>query len=271
MVVPDRRGAHMTSTPPPQPPDDTVPANAARRGGNALPEGTRLAEFEIRSVIGEGGFGIVYLAWDHSLQRQVAIKEYMPATLAARTQRSTWWRKSERQVGRDLRARPAELRQRGPPAGELRPPVAGQGVPLLGGERHRLHGDAVLRGPTLKRALAALRRRPRRAGCAPARPLLDALDVMHRGALLPPRHRARQHPAARRRHAAAARLRRGAARDRRHDARADGVPEARLRAGRAVRRDAGDEAGPVDRPLRARLGGALRDHRPHAAGVGRRG
>ena len=89
MVVPDRRGAHMTSTPPPPPPDDTVPANAARRGGNALPEGTRLAEFEIRSVIGEGGFGIVYLACDGSLQRQVAIKEYMPATLAARTQRRT--------------------------------------------------------------------------------------------------------------------------------------------------------------------------------------
>ncbi len=62
MVVPDRRGAHMTTTPPPQPPDDTVPANAARRSGNALPEGTRLAEFEIGRVIGEGGFGIVYLA-----------------------------------------------------------------------------------------------------------------------------------------------------------------------------------------------------------------
>ena len=63
------------STPPPQPPDDTVPARAARRSGNALPEGTRLAEFEIRSVIGEGGFGIVFLSWDGSLQRQVAIKE----------------------------------------------------------------------------------------------------------------------------------------------------------------------------------------------------
>src|SRR5580765_7693298 len=68
------------------PPDDgpTVPGTATRRSGNALPDGTRLAEFQIRSVIGEGGFGIVYLAWDGSLQRQVAIKEYMPATLASR-------------------------------------------------------------------------------------------------------------------------------------------------------------------------------------------
>jgi len=52
---------------------------------NSLPIGTRVAEFEIREVIGEGGFGIVYLAFDHSLQRTVAIKEYMPSALAART------------------------------------------------------------------------------------------------------------------------------------------------------------------------------------------
>jgi len=51
---------------------------------DALPPGTRLAEYEILSVLGEGGFGIVYLAMDHGLQRQVAIKEYLPAALASR-------------------------------------------------------------------------------------------------------------------------------------------------------------------------------------------
>ena len=51
---------------------------------NCLPIGTRLADFEITGILGEGGFGIVYMAFDHSLQRSVAIKEYMPAPLAAR-------------------------------------------------------------------------------------------------------------------------------------------------------------------------------------------
>ena len=49
-----------------------------------LAAGTRLQEFEISAVIGQGGFGIVYLARDLSLQRSVAIKEYMPAHMAGR-------------------------------------------------------------------------------------------------------------------------------------------------------------------------------------------
>jgi serine/threonine protein kinase len=53
-------------------------------GDNALPVGTALGEFEIIGLIGEGGFGIVYLAYDHSLHRKVALKEYMPAGLASR-------------------------------------------------------------------------------------------------------------------------------------------------------------------------------------------
>jgi serine/threonine protein kinase len=51
-----------------------------------LPDGTRLGEFELLKVIGVGGFGIVYLAFDHALEREVAVKEYMPASLAGRTE-----------------------------------------------------------------------------------------------------------------------------------------------------------------------------------------
>ena len=63
---------------------------------NGLPVGTRLGEFELTALLGEGGFGIVYLATDHSLQRQVALKEYMPSALAARTASSQVQVKSER-------------------------------------------------------------------------------------------------------------------------------------------------------------------------------
>lgn len=51
---------------------------------NALRPGTRLAEYELLSVLGEGRSGIVYLAMDHGLQREVAIKEYLPAAFASR-------------------------------------------------------------------------------------------------------------------------------------------------------------------------------------------
>ncbi|KAI5913089.1 protein kinase [Azoarcus sp. PA01] len=51
---------------------------------NALQPGTRLAEYELLSVLGEGRFGIVYLAMDHGLQRHVAIQEYFPAAFASR-------------------------------------------------------------------------------------------------------------------------------------------------------------------------------------------
>jgi serine/threonine protein kinase len=62
-----------------------VPSPPHEEAGNALPVGTQLDEFEILGVLGEGGFGIVYRAHDHSLGRQVALKEYMPATLASRS------------------------------------------------------------------------------------------------------------------------------------------------------------------------------------------
>ena len=71
----------MNADPPPTRPDV---ARTARADHDALPAGTRFGEFEIIRVLGVGGFGIVYLAQDHSLERQVALKEYMPTALAAR-------------------------------------------------------------------------------------------------------------------------------------------------------------------------------------------
>lgn len=59
-------------------------AGTTLASASALPVGTRLREFEITSAIGEGGFSIVYAALDQRLGREVAIKEYIPASLARR-------------------------------------------------------------------------------------------------------------------------------------------------------------------------------------------
>ena len=61
---------------------------------DALPPGSRLAEFEILALLGVGGFGMVYKAFDHSLHRAVAIKEYMPAALAGRAEGQSLWVRS---------------------------------------------------------------------------------------------------------------------------------------------------------------------------------
>ncbi|MFT4435063.1 protein kinase domain-containing protein [Caballeronia sp. 15715] len=82
--------------PPPARPPTARAASHPGGSGNALTPGTRLAEFEIVSLIGEGGFGIVYLARDISLHRNVAIKEYMPAMLASRIGMTNVEVKSER-------------------------------------------------------------------------------------------------------------------------------------------------------------------------------
>ena len=80
-----RTGSSSTSS------GSTAPAHT---GGSApaaqvddslsLAIGTKLGEFELTHRIGEGGFSIVYLAWDHTLERRVALKEYMPSSLATR-------------------------------------------------------------------------------------------------------------------------------------------------------------------------------------------
>lgn len=58
------------------------------RHHNALPQGYQLHWYEIDSILGQGGFGITYLARDTNLDQLVAIKEFLPSDLAVRTRES---------------------------------------------------------------------------------------------------------------------------------------------------------------------------------------
>ncbi len=51
---------------------------------DALPAGHRLHWYVLERVLGQGGFGITYLAHDSNLDRPVAIKEYLPTEIARR-------------------------------------------------------------------------------------------------------------------------------------------------------------------------------------------
>ena len=56
---------------------------------NALPPGTRFEEYRLDAVLGAGGFGITYRAYDANLDKFVAIKEYLPSEFATRAERYT--------------------------------------------------------------------------------------------------------------------------------------------------------------------------------------
>ena len=62
-------------------------AGAAAQPEHALPCGAVLAgHYLVGRVIGQGGFGITYMAWNLALEQRVCIKEYFPAGAAVRSQ-----------------------------------------------------------------------------------------------------------------------------------------------------------------------------------------
>lgn len=65
-------------------PVQPLPEGLARKSPLALQPGFRLHEYRIEQVLGQGGFGITYLAMDVNLRAPVAIKEYLPEEIAFR-------------------------------------------------------------------------------------------------------------------------------------------------------------------------------------------
>jgi serine/threonine protein kinase len=147
---------------------------------DTLPPGTRLAEFEIERVLGIGGFGVVYLAFDRALERHVAVKEYMPFTLAVRRDGAAVSVRSEAHAGTfamALRSFVNEARL-----------LARFDHPALV-KVHRFwedNGTAYMvmpyyEGQTLRAARASMSGAPDEAWLrAVVEPLLGALEMLHR-------------------------------------------------------------------------------------------
>jgi hypothetical protein len=85
-AAPSDEATRIVTPHPAAPPAPAAPPPPALHDDDSgtLAVGTKLGEFELTGVLGVGGFGIVYLAQDHSLHRRVALKEYMPSALAMR-------------------------------------------------------------------------------------------------------------------------------------------------------------------------------------------
>jgi hypothetical protein len=173
------------------PPDDdrtvmsfngvTPAPTPARNGGSnhALPDGSCVAEFEITGLLGEGGFGIVYLAYDNSLERHVALKEYMPAAFALRSTEARVTVRSEQNAD----SFQAGLRSF---VNEARMLAQFDHPSLVKVYRFwEANGTAYMvmpfyTGPTLKQALLALTTPPGETWLKTLlAPLLDALDLIH--------------------------------------------------------------------------------------------
>ena len=64
---------------------------------DALQPQYRMHWYTIERVLGQGGFGITYLARDTNLDQLVAIKEYLPVEVGARRPDSTVQSRSDGQ------------------------------------------------------------------------------------------------------------------------------------------------------------------------------
>jgi hypothetical protein len=170
----------MTTPRAPQRPDfgpttqfDTVPAS------DVLLAGARVGGFRIVELLGRGDSGVVYLALDSSLQRQVAIKEYFPTAIA---QRGDGVEVVPRRSGNAaaLEAGRREFLQRAKLFARFEHSALIRVQSFWEENGTAYYAMNFVPGPNLAGALKALPRAPDEAWLrAMLTPVLDAVDLLH--------------------------------------------------------------------------------------------
>ena len=151
-----------------------------RDSAHVLPEGTRLLDYEIVGPIGEGGFGIVYLAWDTVREQHVAIKEYLPAVLASRASASPGVVLKSQRHGDSFRIGLRSFVNEARILARFEHPALVRVLQFWEDNGTAYMAMPYYAGPTLARALAELGRPPEEDELLDwLRPLVDALGTMH--------------------------------------------------------------------------------------------
>ena len=147
---------------------------------NSLVPGSRLRQYTIEKVIGQGGFGITYLALDEDLQRKVAIKECFPGGFVSRDGTSVVPTAAKHSKEYDWAL--SKFIEEAMTLAKFKHPGIVQVLQVIKDENNTaymvlefIEGQSLtawlkkLRGPPSEKQLSAI-----------AKPLLEALDVVHR-------------------------------------------------------------------------------------------
>lgn len=157
-----------------------------REPRDALPAGTMLGgDYRVEHTLGQGGFGIVYLATDLALERPMAIKEYLPVQLAGRGEGTGIGLRDAAHRETFMRGLQSFLREARLLAQFDHPSLVR--VYRFWEENHTAYmAMPCYEGPTLKAARDAMLRPPDEAWLREQllMPLLGALEVLHAGSCL---------------------------------------------------------------------------------------
>jgi uncharacterized delta-60 repeat protein len=147
---------------------------------NTLTADTMLRQYRIERVLGQGGFGITYLAYDTELQRQVAIKECYPRDFVTREGTTVVSSTPKHEI--DYNWAISKFMDEATTLAKFRHPGIVQVLQILKGENNTAYMVLeYIEGQSLDRWAKSLPAPANQAQLIEvATPILDALEAVHR-------------------------------------------------------------------------------------------